>query len=92
MTYESFTKAIAGVLEKARKPLTWTEIRTTARLPQAFPNNKWVRRMESDIGLKRQRDANGIIHWQLGPNADLFGTDATPIKASVSKSKRASKE
>ena len=65
MTYENFRDQIAKTLKQAGKPLTWTEIRTTAKLPQAFPNNKWVHRMEKDIGLERKRDEHGIIHWQV---------------------------
>ena len=65
MTYEDFQAKIKQTLRKADAPLTWTEIRTAAKLPQMFPNNKWVRRMEKDIGLGRKRDAHGIIHWRL---------------------------
>jgi hypothetical protein len=65
MTYEDFSSKIAQVLRGAGKPLTWTEIRTTAALPQAFPNNQWVHRMEADIGLTRRREKDGIIHWEL---------------------------
>jgi hypothetical protein len=42
MTYDVFKQKIASVLTDADKPLTWTEIRTAARLPQLFPNNQWV--------------------------------------------------
>jgi hypothetical protein len=45
--------------------MTWTEIRTAAKLPQALPNNQWVRRLESDISLIRERDKHGIIKWKL---------------------------
>jgi hypothetical protein len=45
--------------------MTWTEIRTEATLPQKFPNNQWVHRMEQDIGLIRERDQHGIIQWRL---------------------------
>lgn len=65
MTYEDFRDQIAKTLKHAGTPLTWTEIRTTAKLPQAFPNNQWVHRMEKDIGLERKRDAHGIILWKL---------------------------
>ena len=78
MTYEDFSSKIAHVLKDAGKPLTWTEIRTTAALPQAFPNNQWVRRMEQDIGLTRRREKDGIIHWQL--RESLF--DRTDAKTS----------
>jgi len=65
MPYEEFKRKIAGTLRKATLPLTWTEVRTTAGLPQLFPNNQWVHRLEKDIGLYRERDPHGIIHWQL---------------------------
>lgn len=65
MTYEAFSKQVSAVLAKAGAPLTWTEIRTTANLPQAFPNNQWVHQMEKDIGLIRRRESDGTIRWQL---------------------------
>jgi hypothetical protein len=66
MSYEDFRDTIKQTLRSAKKPLTWTDIRTIAKLPQALPNNGWVRRMETDIGLKREKDTHGVIHWQLG--------------------------
>jgi hypothetical protein len=65
LTYEDFCEKIQATL-KSKGPLTWTEIRTEAKLPQAFPNNKWVHRMEADIKLRRNKDAHGIIKWSLG--------------------------
>lgn len=65
MSYDEFKAKIVAVLKEAKGPLTWTEIRTTAALPQAFPNNQWVRRMEDDIGLVRRRESDGTIHWSL---------------------------
>lgn len=66
MTYEVFRDKIKEALIAAGTPLTWTEIRTVAKLPQAFPNNQWVHRMEKDIELERAKDGHGIIHWSLG--------------------------
>ena len=65
MSYEDFRTKIENTLRGADAPLTWTELRTSARLPQMFPNNQWVRRLEQDIGLRRERDKHGIIHWQV---------------------------
>ena len=42
-----------------------TEIRTIAKLPQKFPNNQWVHRLEKEIGLRRDKDSHGIIQWQI---------------------------
>ena len=63
-TYEDFRDRIADVLKQNPDGLTWTEIRTQARLPQKLPNNAWVRRLESDISLLRVRE-HGVLHWQL---------------------------
>ena len=64
LTNEDFRSKIKNTLE-ASGPITWTEIRTIAKLPEKFPNNKWVRRMEQDIALKRERDVHGIIKWKV---------------------------
>jgi len=65
MVYEDFATKIIAALKNSEQPLTWTEIRTAAQLPQKFPNNQWVHRLEQDYGLHRQRDAHGVIHWRL---------------------------
>jgi hypothetical protein len=65
LTYEEFRDRIRKALQATEAGLTWTEVRTAAKLPQAFPNNQWVRRLEVDIGLERPKDSHGIIHWRL---------------------------
>jgi hypothetical protein len=64
LTYEDFRDKIRKTL-KETSPLTWTEIRTEANLPEKFPNNQWVHRLENDINLKRNKDSHGIIKWSL---------------------------
>src|SRR6266508_1459775 len=64
-TYEDFRDVIEKTLQEAGKPITWTEVRTQAKLQQKFPNNQWVHRLEADIKLKRERDPHGIILWRL---------------------------
>jgi hypothetical protein len=64
LTYEEFRDRIQKTLKRSG-PLSWTEIRTAAKLPEKFPNNGWVRRMEQDIALKRDKDAHGIIKWKI---------------------------
>lgn len=63
--YEFFEGAIAMVLRDAGRPLTWSEVREIGRLTQKFPNNKWVRRLEANIGLVRERGKNGSMTWSL---------------------------
>ena len=65
MSYEEFRDRIADALRNAHNGLTWTEVRTMTSLPQMFPNNRWVRRLESDVGLERTREKQGIIRWRL---------------------------
>jgi len=65
LTYEDFRDKIKDTLQTSG-PITWTEIRTKANLPEKFPNNQWVHRMENDIKLKRNKDSHGIIKWSLG--------------------------
>ncbi len=67
-SYDEFRDRIKKVLLDSGRPLSWTEVRTTAKLPQVFPNNKWVRRMEAEIGLAREKDKLGIIHWSITSN------------------------
>jgi len=79
MDYEDFRAKIVAALKGAKKPLTWTEIRTVASLPQLFPNNQWVHRLEKDVALSRMREADGTIHWQLGtaPSGNAATTETS---------------
>ena len=61
-SYEFFRRRVRETLSGNK--LTWTEIRTAARLPQKLPNNRWVRRLEDDIGLVRERE-HGVQFWRL---------------------------
>jgi predicted Zn-ribbon and HTH transcriptional regulator len=81
MTYDDFRTKIVDALTEAHRPLTWTEIRTAAGLPQLFPNNQWVHRLEKDIGLLRNRDTGGIIHWQI---TNATAADASPAETAES--------
>lgn len=74
MAYDAFKAIVERTLRSAVVPLTWTEVRTRAGLPQLFPNNQWVHRLEKDIGLRRRREPNGVIHWELSDSA----TDSAP--------------
>ena len=62
--YESFMRKIELLLKAEPNGLTWSEIKKTLNLPQKVPNNKWVRQMEADIGLTRNREKKGIV-WRI---------------------------
>lgn len=63
-SYDVFKTKIEAILKAEPKGLTWTEIKKRLNLPQKVPNNKWVRMMEDDIGLKRQTEKGRII-WRV---------------------------
>ena len=63
MTYPEFRNKIKGALEHKDNGMTWTELRESLELEQVVPNNRWVRQLEKDIGLKRTRDAKGVV-WR----------------------------
>jgi len=65
MIYEEFRDKIKGLLQYNDKGMTWTQIRTRLKLDQVVPNNKWVRRMEKDIGLMRVKGTDGVILWRV---------------------------
>ena len=65
MTYEQFRDKIKGALQYNDKGMTWTQIRAQLKLNQVVPNNKWVRRMEKDIGLIRVKGKDGIVLWRI---------------------------
>ena len=65
MPYEDFCNQVKTVLSSSDTPLTWTEVRTRAKLAQKWPNNQWVHRMEKDIGLIREKGKDGIIRWRI---------------------------
>lgn len=92
MSYEAFRDKIAIALRDANAPLTWTEIRTKANLPQAFPNNQWVHRMETDIRLVRRRESDGIIHWFLKDATTLDLSTQTPPQTANQIRSRASRK
>ena len=63
--YEEFKGQVETILRQAKGSLNWTEIREKAKFTQKFPNNKWVRWMEEDIGLVRKKTREGRINWRL---------------------------
>ena len=64
ITYEEFKEKIKDLLIANPKGLTWGEIKKRANFPQKVPNNAWVRWMERDIGLIREKES-GIITWKV---------------------------
>lgn len=63
--YGKFRDTIKRILEETSEPLTWSEIKENAGFQQKVPNNKWVKWMEEDIELVRERTKDGKTLWRL---------------------------
>ena len=65
MGYNKFKEIIHEELKKSPDGLTWTQIRERRpELYQKWPANQWVRKLEEDIGLKRDR-VKGKPIWRI---------------------------
>lgn len=64
MPYTEFRDKIQKALEYRDDGATWTELRDQLALEQVVPNNKWVRQLEKDIGLKRIKAMKGVV-WRI---------------------------
>jgi bifunctional DNA-binding transcriptional regulator/antitoxin component of YhaV-PrlF toxin-antitoxin module len=62
--YETFKKAVYEGLRGEREGLTWGQLRVKQGMKQARPFHDWVRALEKDIGLIRQRKGTQI-YWRL---------------------------
>src|SRR5438445_7112162 len=65
MAYEQFRDKIRHALQYKDNGMTWTQVRRFLSLDQVVPNNKWVRRLERDIGLERIKGPDGLIRWRV---------------------------
>lgn len=63
-SYEEFKDKISDLLSKNSQGHTWNEIREELKLEIKVPNNKWVNRLEREIGLKRRKEG-GTVYWYL---------------------------
>ena len=64
MSYNEFKEKIQMALVYRDEGATWTELRDHLKLEQVVPNNKWVRKLEKDIGLKRIKNMKGVV-WRI---------------------------
>jgi len=62
--YEAFKQQVHDGLKGEREGLTWSQLREKQGMKQARPFHDWVRALEKDIGLIRQRKGTQI-YWRL---------------------------
>jgi hypothetical protein len=63
-SYEEFKNKILTLLDSRQQGFIWQEIKEKLNLEQKVPNNKWVRKLEKEINLRRMK-YDGAIHWYL---------------------------
>lgn len=63
-SYSEFKNKVFTLLSSRAEGFIWPEIKERIKFEPKVPNNKWVRRLEQEIGLKRIKH-DGIVHWYL---------------------------
>ncbi|MFI5380886.1 MAG: hypothetical protein ACHRHE_16430 [Tepidisphaerales bacterium] len=66
MRYVDFRDAIADELRRFPAGLTWAELKQRLKLPYKIPCPEWVRQLEQEIGLSRERGSGRALIWKVG--------------------------
>ena len=67
MRYIDFKDAILAELRRCPTGLSWSELRERLALPYERPCQEWVRRLEAETGLRRERGSTPAFVWKLPP-------------------------
>jgi len=67
MRYVEFREKIRLCLESAPDGMTWMELCQVAALPYRRPCPEWVKQLELDLGLIRDRRQGRALIWELPP-------------------------
>jgi hypothetical protein len=65
MRYIEFRDAIEKELRRRHGGLTWLQLKTRLRLPYDRPCPSWVKSLEKEICLTRQRNGGRALVWTL---------------------------
>jgi len=63
-TYEAFKESVEKGLKGEKDGLTWLQLMEKMKMNQKRPFNQWVRQLEKDIGLIREKKG-GKTYWRL---------------------------
>ncbi|ADE55896.1 hypothetical protein [Coraliomargarita akajimensis] len=69
MTFEEFRKRIVADLHGAPDGLTWSELKQRNHLPYTRPCPEWIKALEQDDGLIRERRKERALLWEIKPKA-----------------------
>ena len=62
--YLCFKESVEKVLKDTEEPMTWGEIKEIAGLRHYRPQSAWVTRLETEIGLVRNRKSGEVL-WSI---------------------------
>jgi hypothetical protein len=65
LRYVEFRDAIAKELGRNRSGLTWGELKSRLDLPYRTPCQEWLKRMEDEVGLVRERGEGRAQVWRI---------------------------
>jgi hypothetical protein len=65
MRYAEFRDAIKGELRRVPAGLTWAALKKRLKLPYDSPCPEWVKQMEQEIGLSRERGPGRAFTWRV---------------------------
>jgi len=67
MRYVEFRDAIQHALRRSPAGLTWAALKSQLDLPYSTPCPEWVKRLEKEIGLSRERGSERAFTWRVAP-------------------------
>jgi hypothetical protein len=65
MRYVEFRDAIRRELRRVPAGLIWAELKQRLKLPYAVPCPEWVKQLEQEIGLSRERRSGRALTWRV---------------------------
>ncbi len=69
MKYTEFRDAVRDFLFLNADGATWKELKDALDLPWDRPCPEWVKRLETDIGLRRKEKRGRALLWKLRKEA-----------------------
>jgi len=82
MRYTEFRDAIHNELRRVPSGLTWAALKKRLELPYSIPCPEWVKQMEQEVGLLRERGSGRAFTWKL--EAATTGRSQRPQRKTAS--------
>ena len=65
MRYVDFRDRIKNDLRRNPQGFTWRQLKERLDLPYQSPCQEWVKRLEKEIGLKREKGSGRAFIWKV---------------------------